>query len=272
MPGAGNGSGPRQGTLIAVLSACVCVLAASTILLGGRISSERAAHGEMAREMALASARMDTLAGISGELDARTDSLARMSFLVDSLRARLVERDLSGGYQGYYLLIDTYQNRFHMRLRTAAGEDLLVRSGYCGTGKGWTANDLGQAWDFSTPRGVRYVLGNGQNPYWYRPDWYWEEMNLTPPDPGEVVVIPDTLSWTEQIAYYNDSLTSRERVWVRAVPGVLGNYKIDLGGGVLIHYGVGRGSNVSHGCIRVSTPDLEALYRTLPVGAPVVIY
>ncbi len=72
--------------------------------------------------------------------------------------------------------------------------------------------------------------------------------------------------------YYNDSLTAGERVWVRAVPGALGNYKLDLGGGILLHYGVGRGRNVSHGCIRLSSDDLEAMYRTLPVGAPVLIY
>jgi len=264
--------GPRPGLLTAALAVCLCVLAAMVIVLSGKISGERAAHVRMASELALAEARMDTLTGLTSEFAARSDSLARMTFLVDSLRARMTVQELQESFLGYYLLIDTYQNRFHLRLRTAEGEDMLVRSGYCGTGKGWTANDLGQAWDFSTPRGVRYVLGNGQNPYWYRPDWYWEEMNLTPPDPSEVVVIPDTLSWDEQITFYNDSLTSQERVWVRAVPGVLGSYKLDLGGGVLIHYGVGRGNNVSHGCIRMSSVDLEALYRTMPIGAPVVIY
>jgi len=59
---------------------------------------------------------------------------------------------------------------------------------------------------------------------------------------------------------------------VRAVPGALGNFKLDLGGGILLHYGVGRGRNVSHGCIRLGTADLEAIYRALPVDAPVLIY
>ena len=149
---------------------------------------------------------------------------------------------------------------------------MIIRSGYCGTGKGWATNASGLTWDFSTPRGIRYVEKKGNNPYWYRPDWYWQEQNLRPPDGGDIVVIPETLSYGDQIVYYRDSLTASERVWVRAVPGALGSYKLDLGGGILLHYGVGRGRNVSHGCIRLSGDDLEVLYRTLPLGAPVIIY
>jgi lipoprotein-anchoring transpeptidase ErfK/SrfK len=35
---------------------------------------------------------------------------------------------------------------------------------------------------------------------------------------------------------------------------------------------VGRGNNVSHGCIRLGHDDLEAVFRTLEVGSPVIIY
>jgi len=56
------------------------------------------------------------------------------------------------------------------------------------------------------------------------------------------------------------------------VPGALGSYALDLGNGILLHYGVGRGRNVSHGCIRLGTGDLEAIFRTLEVGSPVLIY
>ena len=212
-------------------------------------------------------AQRDTLALINSAFASRIDSLPALRHTADSLQVRLDEAELVRDYLGYYLIIDTSQNRFHLRRG-----GLLVRSGYCGTGKGWSENDSGLVWNFSTPRGIRYVVKKGENPYWYRPDWYWLEQDLRPPRPGQDVLIPDSLSWEEQIVFYNDSLTSTERVWVRAVPGALGNFKLDLGGGILLHYGVGRGRNVSHGCIRLGSGDLEAIYRALPVGAPVLIY
>jgi len=259
--------------ILAVISiVCAAVLGITLIDLNERIETERLISQGNLDRLDSVTAQRDTLADVTEGLLAREDLLAEAFYMVDSLSARLDATELAGGFWGYYLLIDTYQNRFHLRHRLESGRDVLVRSGYCGTGKGWTFNDEGQAWDFSTPRGVRYILGNGENPYWYRPDWYWQEMDLTPPTPDEIIVIPDTLSYDDQIVYYNDSLTASERIWVKAVPGALGSYKLDLGGGLLLHYGVGRGNNVSHGCIRLSSTDLEAIYRTLPVGAPVIIY
>ena len=258
--------------LAAVSIICTAVLAVALVSMNGRMEEAILHSSDVIEQLQSVSAQRDTLSDVADWFISREDSLDRIAFIADSLRVRLEVMEMGGSFWGYYLLIDTYQNRFHLRRRISSGEDMLVRSGYCGTGKGWTFNDQGQAWDFSTPRGVRYVLRNGENPYWYRPDWYWQEMDLRPPTPDQIVVIPDTLSWEEQIVFYNDSLTSSERIWVKAVPGALGSYKLDLGGGLLIHYGVGRGNNVSHGCIRVSSTDLEALYRALPIGAPVIIY
>ncbi len=268
-------AGGLRPSPLAVSGAVLLVLLAISLLtvdrLGRRVRDIGEENRRMASELLLARAEMDTLSGMN-ELLLGLESREELERRVDSLEARLLADSMEEGYGGYYLVVDTYQNRFHLRLGDGEGGSYLVRSGYCGTGKGWTFNARGQAWDFSTPRGVHYVLETGENPYWYRPDWYWEEQNLTPPDPDEVVLIPDTLSWEEQITYYHDSLTASERIWVQAVPGALGSYKIDLGGGLLIHYGVGRGRNVSHGCIRLGSTDLEALYRTLPVGAPVIVY
>ncbi len=223
-------------------------------------------------ELQIMSSERDTLVDIHSFYLLQADSLDLLRYRVDSLQALIQMNELSENYLGYYLIIDTFQNRFHLRRNIGDSNDILVRSGYCGTGKGWTSNDQGQVWNFTTPRGLSYVIRKGENPYWYRPAWYWEEMNMRPPEPDEYVVIPDTISWEEQITYYHDSLTAAERVYVQRVPGALGSYKIDLGGGILIHYGVGRGRNVSHGCIRMGSSDLEALYRLLPVGAPVIIY
>ncbi|MCK5785531.1 MAG: L,D-transpeptidase [Candidatus Sabulitectum sp.] len=256
--------------LIVLLSVLVMALAISLTTvyrMDGRVSHMRSMMGECSDQAQLILNQRDTLALINAAFSAREDSLPYLRHTADSLQVRLDEVELVNNYLGYYLIIDTGQNRFHLRRG-----GLLVRSGYCGTGKGWTENDSGMVWNFSTPRGIRYVVKKGENPYWYKPDWYWLEQDLRPPRPGQDVLIPDSLSWEEQIVYYNDSLTSSERVWVRAVPGALGNFKLDLGGGILLHYGVGRGRNVSHGCIRLGNSDLAAIYRALPVGAPVLIY
>lgn len=210
---------------------------------------------------------LDTLTAVNAFLVSELDSLQTFRRWNDSLMVRLAEATLSQTYPGYYLVIDVTQNRFHLRRG-----DILVRSGYVGTGKGWTEGSAGRAWDFSTPRGLRHVLYKTQNPYWYRPDWYWQEQGLTPPSNGQGVSIPEGLNWEEQISYFNDSLTSSERVWVRVVPGALGSYALGLGDGILLHYGVGRGGNVSHGCIRMATDDLNAIFSTLDIGSPVLIY
>ena len=209
----------------------------------------------------------DTLGDLVERLSEREDSLDLLRRELSSLSARFTACTMSTGYPGYYLVINTMDNNFQLRYG-----DMLVRTGYCGTGKGWVSNDSGIVWDFSTPGGLHYVERKGENPYWYRPDWFWLEQNLRPPEPDEVVMIPETLSYDDQISYYRDSLSSSERLYVARVPGALGHYKIDIGGGVLIHYGVGRGRNVSHGCVRMGGSDLQALYRALPVGAPVIIY
>jgi len=260
-----------------IVLACVLLAGFIISLVSANTLSRRLKNLQMdyrftGSELRALSAERDTLADINAFYRLREDSLGLMSYRLDSLQMRMQEIELRENYIGYYLLIDTYQNRFHLRRNIGNGDDVLVRSGYCGTGKGWTGNENGQVWNFTTPRGLRYVVKKGENPYWYRPDWYWEEMNMIPPEPDEYVVIPDTISWEEQITYYHDSLTATERVFVQRVPGALGSYKIDLGGGILIHYGVGRGRNVSHGCIRMGSSDLEVLYRSLPVGAPVIIY
>lgn len=253
-----------------LFSCLVLCLGASLFTLAHsarRVSQWSDAMVAQQQEVLRASLVCDTLAAVNASLASGYDSLALLGYQNDSLRLRLAEAELSQSYPGYYLVIDAFQNRFHLRRG-----NLLVRSGFVGTGKGWTESASGHSWDFSTPRGLRRVLYKTTNPYWYRPDWYWQEQNLRPPAGGQEIRIPEHLSWQEQISYFNDSLTASERVWVRVVPGALGSYALDLGGGILLHYGVGRGGNVSHGCIRLGSDDLEAIFRTLELGSPVLIY
>ena len=253
--------------LISVLTIALAFSLTTIYRMDEKIDSMQAIVIQSRTQIDFVASQRDTLSQINSMYLAREDSIPMLRYRADSMQVRLDEAELIRNYLGYYLIIDTGQNRFHLRRG-----GLLVRSGYCGTGKGWTENDSGLVWNFSTPRGIRYVVKKGENPYWYKPDWYWLEQDLRPPRPGQDILIPDSLSWEDQIVYYNDSLTASERVYVRAVPGALGNFKVDLGGGILLHYGVGRGYNVSHGCIRLSNADLEALYRALPVNAPVLIY
>jgi len=252
----------------AVLFSCVALcLVVSLFTLGRSTERVRSYCALIEARHNRDSLSLDTLKAVNAFLVSELDSLQTFRHQNDSLRVRLAEATLSQTYPGYYLVIDATQNRFHLRRG-----NMLVRSGFVGTGKGWTENAAGHAWDFSTPRGLRHVLYKTRNPYWYRPDWYWQEQSLRPPSPGQEVTIPDGLSWEEQVDYFNDSLTSSERVYVRVVPGALGSYALGLGSGILLHYGVGRGGNVSHGCIRLASDDLEAIFRTLEIGSPVLIY
>jgi tetratricopeptide (TPR) repeat protein len=107
----------------------------------------------------------------------------------------------------------------------------------------------GQQKDFSTPRGMVEVISKEKDPVWYRPDWFWLEHGEQPPA----------------------DLTAEER----AVPGYLGKYRINLGGGIYIHgteSGKIRPGKFSHGCIRMNAPDLEKVWEMTKVGTKVFIY
>ncbi len=258
---------PNQTIFLVSLAVClgVCLL---TLAYSARKVNAWSEEAEFRRAEALkASLRCDTLSAVNSFLAGEAERATELRMRNDSLRLRLEEVRLAEEYPGYYLVIDTFQNRFHLRRG-----GMLVRTGFVGTGKGWTEAAEGRIWDFSTPLGLRRVLYKTRNPYWFRPDWYWHEQNLRPPTPDQEVVVPQDLSWEEQVAFFNDSLTASQRLQVRVVPGALGSYALDLGGGILLHYGTGRGHNVSHGCIRLGHDDLEAIFRTLEVGSPVVIY
>lgn len=259
----------RKAVTALVCSLSISLLASLFIIYQMNVRYVRTVqrHENHIEDLMVAVRQRDTLAVVNQVLEQREDSLPILRQSLQALQLRLQENEFPGTYPGYYLIVDTQDNRFQLR-----HGDLLVRTGYCGTGKGWTESDSGLVWDFSTPRGLREIERKGTNPYWYRPDWYWLEQGLRPPEPEEVIMLPESLTYEEEIAFYHDSLTASERRYVKKVPGVLGSYKIDLGDGILLHYGVGRGRNVSHGCIRVSGRDLEVLYRTLPIGAPVLIY
>jgi L,D-transpeptidase YbiS len=60
----------------------------------------------------------------------------------------------------------------------------------------------------------------------------------------------------------------------RIEEGVLGDYALDLGDGYLIHgtlFERALGLHVTHGCVRVGSKDLEAIFKQIGIGTRVYI-
>ncbi len=144
--------------------------------------------------------------------------------------------------KGTYILIDTGANRLILK----RGAEVLMEA-VCSTGSRRTLVSGERRWTFETPRGVRQIRSKIRHPVWRRPDWaFLEEGKPLPRREGD-----------------------------RYMPGVLGDYALDIGGGYFIHgtlYTRLLGQNVTHGCIRLGDEDLEKLFRQAPVGAKVYVF
>jgi hypothetical protein len=145
---------------------------------------------------------------------------------------------------GVYLVINTSDNTFFLYQNRQ-----LIREGLCSTGSYIKLEtDDEKSWLFETPKGVFNVRGKLTSPVWRKPDWAFVEDGLPIPPAND----PSRFEY-----------------------GVLGDYALNLGNGYLIHgtlYKRFLGLPVTHGCIRMNDEDLEAVYRTLPIGAKVFIY
>ncbi|HEX5418402.1 MAG TPA: L,D-transpeptidase family protein [Gammaproteobacteria bacterium] len=103
--------------------------------------------------------------------------------------------------------------------------------------------------DWTTPLGETKVVSKVRNPAWYPPESIRKE-HAAENDPLPAVVPPGP-------------------------DNPLGLFALRLGiPGYLIHgtnKPAGVGMRVSHGCIRLFPEDVEALFKTVPVGTPVFI-
>lgn len=147
--------------------------------------------------------------------------------------------------RGVYVVVDTGRNRLSLR----RGHQTLYTA-VASTGSGaWLVDprDPARGWRFDTPRGVFAVTSKHVGPVWVKPDWAFIEEGLALPS------------------------TAEERLEA----GVLGHYALGFGNGYFIHgtlYTRLLGTNVTHGCIRLGDQDLEHVFRTVQVGATVIVF
>jgi len=143
---------------------------------------------------------------------------------------------------GLFIVIDTAANRLYLR----KGADTLLEA-VCSTGSGIQLVAGERQWTFRTPRGVFKVRSKAKDPIWRKPDWAFLEE-------GEAVPKRESDRFEE---------------------GVLGEYAIGIGDGYFIHgtlYTRLLGTNVTHGCVRLGSEDLEFLARKVPTGTRVYIF
>ncbi|KAF0233954.1 MAG: ErfK/YbiS/YcfS/YnhG family [Prolixibacteraceae bacterium] len=175
----------------------------------------------------------DTTINVGAELKKLDKTLNLLSKRVD----RLTPGDA-------FLVINTTNNTFELYKNNK-----IIRQGLCSTGSFIHLEvDSTKSFMFETPKGVMTVKGKKTNPVWTKPDWAFIEEGLPVPPMGHAS---------------------------RIEPNVLGDYALTLGDGYMIHgtlYQRLIGSPVTHGCVRMLDDDLEAVYKTLPVGAKIFIY
>jgi hypothetical protein len=182
---------------------------------------------------------------------------------------------------------------------TATGDTL--RSAPVAVGSGRRLSLGGKSWRFVTPVGVHIIRSIEVDPLWIRPDWAYLELarqrrlkldSVGPRRPralangdslvvrgGEIGVLHDGAftAWPSdkdivigKVLYLPPLGTP-----YRAQRGVLGPYRLNLGGSIGLHgtsdtESVGKA--VTHGCMRLLDDDVTWLYLNVAVGTPVFIY
>jgi len=185
-------------------------------------------------------------------------SLNHIALSDDSLSVRLPEddkqakRELEKARQTLtkikpsapYIVIDTHAN-----ILTFRTENSIFLKATCSTGSGGelTDSNTGRRWIFTTPRGAFRVTTKLVEPWWRKPDWaFIEENESIPRDPNK-----------------------------RLDPEMLGEYALGFGDDYFIHgtlYERLLGVNVTHGCVRLGSDDLEKLYKAVEIGTLIYIF
>ncbi len=191
---------------------------------------------KLARELYEARKEIDKHQKIMPKLALEIEELSRTAGELAGKFASAFSNDL-------YVAINIPANRLYLR----RGRQLLHEAAIS-TGTSDTLKHGSRKWIFETPRGILTVRRKKEKPVWVKPDWAFLEK-------GEPVPPLDSP--------------------LRIQRGMLGDYLLDLGGGIAIHgtpYENLLGQSVTHGCIRVGKEDLKVLYDSVPVGTRVYIY
>jgi L,D-transpeptidase-like protein len=206
-------------------------------------------------------------------------------------------RALADNARGFRLVISILDRRLWAIIETDTLLDAPV-----GVASGLSLDYQGRRWTFTTPRGRRTVITKDSFPDWVPPDWHYYEVarerglvvrrlvegrsveledgrrldvrsgavgvvgtdSVFTPLPAEDEIIYDGFLFIPPLGSVN-----------RRIAGELGTYRIDLGGGYLLHgtpHLESIGAAATHGCIRLRDADIAWLYAFARVGLPVYIY
>lgn len=187
------------------------------------------------------------------------------------------------------------------KLWVVVGTDTVMEAPVA-IGSGQTLVFGEKSWRFDTPRGIRSVRGKDSDPHWTPPEWHYAEtakeyglkiqhLSLNKPfsisggrkimfQDGEAGVMhPDSgfalLPLDEEIVFDNTLFVPPTGSKNRKIQGMLGKYKLDTGGGVLLHgtpHQNSIGKAATHGCLRLRDEDIEWLFDYVPVGTRIYIY
>jgi len=227
----------------------------------------------------------DDDAGVTYRFKSRADS-------VSWARNRAVAVKSSG-----FRIVVSLQDR---HVWAIVGRDTVL-SAPAAVAKGTTLEYGNSSWRFTTPRGIRTVLGKEADPIWQPPEWLYAEtavendLKLGHLNVGEPIKLRDGRILTVKNGYAgliehghfaalptDEHIVFDGKLYVppmgtqnRKVEGELGKYRLILGDGFLLHgtpYKDSIGMAATHGCVRLRDEDIEWMYNHVPVGTKVYIY
>lgn len=219
----------------------------------------------------------------------------------DSLRAELGNTTARADTNAPYIVVSITERRLWYK----QGDSVLFTAPVAtGSGKQLVVKGNDQVMRFETPRGRLVVTRRDSAPAWIPPDWHFQEqankrrMGVVQLVRGQPLPLKDGSQITVQgndvvrlgkggsaeplSASDGREIVADGKIVIppygtnqRKYADVLGTRRLYLGDGYALH-GTNNpasvGQAVSHGCVRLRNPDIEALYDMVAVGTPVFIY
>lgn len=203
----------------------------------------------------------------------------------------------AGAQQGAPVVVVSVAERM---LWLVEGADTVLATPVA-VGSGDTLSHQRRRWTFRTPPGERRVLRKEADPVWVPPLWHFVERARAAGRPlielqaGRPHRFPDGSSVRVRSNVVGHLLANG--AWIpwepgqevvingilfvpplgtenRRVRGELGEFKLDLGDGYLLHgtpHKDSIGTAATHGCIRIPDEALRTIWERVPVGTRVLI-